>query len=87
MTAKFISNECAIRLFAHDALIYTTGYASREIGDRLNEQIIKIEEWLEINRWTVNVNKTKVMLIRGIRKKTVEDVKDNVKVKLQNVIL
>jgi len=47
--AKIISNECAIRLFADDALIHTTGYANREIGDRLNEQIIKIEEWLEIN--------------------------------------
>jgi len=66
---KVINNECVIRLFADDALIYTTGYANREIGDRLNEQIRKIEEWLEINRLTVNVNKTKVMLIRGIKKK------------------
>jgi len=81
---KVINNECVIRLFADDALIYTTGYASRDIGDRLNEQIKKIEEWLELNRLTVNVNKTKVMLIRGIRKKTVED---NVKIKLQNVRL
>lgn len=79
-----INDECEIRLFADDALIYTTGYASEEISDRLNEQIKKIEKWLEINRLSVNVNKTKVMLIRGIRKKTVED---NVKVVLQDTIL
>jgi len=30
--AKIINKECAIRLFADDALIFTTGYASREIG-------------------------------------------------------
>ena len=71
-------------MFADDALIYITGHASKEISDRLNKQMVKIEEWLEINRLTVNVNKTKVMLIRGIRKKTVED---NVKVKLQDTIL
>jgi len=35
--ANIISKEWAIRLFADDALIYTTGYASRKIGDRLNE--------------------------------------------------
>lgn len=41
---QIINGECEIRLFADDALIYTTGHASKEISDRLNEQMKKIEK-------------------------------------------
>lgn len=64
-----VKDNCAVRLFADDALIYTSGFSSQEISDNLNKQLLKIEKWLEINRLVVNVNKTKVMLIRGCRKK------------------
>jgi hypothetical protein len=79
-----INDKCAIRLFADDALIYTTGYSSIEINNNLNEQMVKVEEWLKINRLYVNVDKTKIMLIRGVRKKATED---NLKIKLQNKVL
>jgi len=46
--AGVISDECEIRLFADDALIYTAGYASREISDRLNEQVTVVEKWLRV---------------------------------------
>lgn len=48
-----------------------------EINDKLNAQMKKVEEWLKLNSLKLNVGKTKVMLIRGMRKKTVED---NVKI-------
>jgi len=41
--AGAILDGCKIRLFADDALIYTTGYSTREINDRLNEQMVKVE--------------------------------------------
>lgn len=66
---EVINDNCAVRLFADDALICTTGFSSQEISDNLNEQRIKVEKWLKINRLVVNINKTKVMLIRGCRKK------------------
>jgi len=81
--AEIINDNCAVRLFADDALIYT-GYSSFEISENLNEQMLKIEKWLDINRLVVNVNKTKVMLIKGIRKKVVES---NVVVKLKGQAL
>jgi hypothetical protein len=74
---EVINDRCAIRLFADDALIYTTGHSSIEISDNLNDQMVKIEKWMKINRLQLNIDKTKVMLIRGIRKKTTED---NIKV-------
>jgi len=81
---KVICDNCEIRLFADDALIYVTGYSSQEINESLNKQMKKIEEWLNINRLQLNVSKTKVMLVRGIRKKVSES---NIKVKLDNTVL
>lgn len=56
-----------------DALIYTTGESSKEINDKLNRQMEKVDEWVRINKLCVNVEKTKVMLVRGVRKKVKED--------------
>lgn len=81
---EVINDNCAIRLFADDALIYTIEYSSIEINNKLNEQIVRVEEWLRRNKLSVNVDKTKVMLLRGIRKKTKENY---IKVMLQNKVL
>jgi hypothetical protein len=81
---KIINENCELRLFADDALIYTTGYSSIEINENLNEQMAKVDKWLKINRLQLNVNKTKVMLVRGIRKKVSEN---SIKVKLENSVL
>jgi len=48
------------------ALIFAMGYFRQEINDRLNEQIVRMDDWLSRNRLYLNVRKTKVMLIRGI---------------------
>lgn len=78
---KIASNNCEIRLFADDALIYTAGNSSTEINERLNKQMEKIDEWIKINKLYINVEKTKVMLVRGIRKKVKEE---NIKIKLRS---
>jgi len=67
-----MNGDCFIRLFADDVLIYATGYSRQEINDRLNEQMIRLNDWLSRNRLYLNVSKTKVMLIRGIRRKVAE---------------
>jgi len=64
--------------------MYVTEYSSQEINGSLNKQMRKIEEWLNINRLQLNVSKTKVMLVRGIRKKRSEN---NIKVKLKSTVL
>jgi len=71
--------DCSIRLFADDALIYATGSSRQESNERLNEQMIRVEDWLR-NRLYRNVSKTKAMLIRGIRRKVAEQ---NFKVKFR----
>jgi len=41
---EMINNNCSIRLFLDDALMYTTGYSRREINDKLNKQMIRVDE-------------------------------------------
>jgi len=43
--------------------------------------MIRVDEWLSRNRLRLNLNKTKVMLIRGIRKKVAEG---DFKIKFRN---
>jgi len=44
---KVITDDCSIRLFADDVLIYATGYSRQEINGKLNEQMIRVDDWLE----------------------------------------
>ena len=81
---KYKKENCEIRLFADDALIYTTGYSSLELNETLNDQMKDIEVWLGINRLQLNVNKTKAMIIRGVRKKVAEC---NLKIILANKVI
>jgi len=67
-----MTDDCSIRLFADDALIYTTGYFRQKINGRLNEQMIRMDDWLNRNRLYPNVSKTKAMLIKGMRRKVAE---------------
>jgi len=69
---EVMTADCSIRLFADDALIYATGSSRQEINERLNEQMIRVDNWLSRNRLYPNVSKTKAMLIRGIRRKVTE---------------
>lgn len=67
---EVVKDGCEIRLFADDALINTIEHSSEEIDLKLNAQMKKVEDFrLKLNRLKLNADKTKVMLIRGIRKK------------------
>jgi len=55
---KVICDNCEIRLFADDALIYVTRYSRQKINESLNEQMKKIEaRELNINRLQLNAIK------------------------------
>jgi len=68
---EVMTADCSIRLFADDALIYATG-SRQEISERLNEQMIRVDDWLSRNRLYPNVSKAKTMLIIGMRRKVAE---------------
>jgi len=41
---EVMNGDCSIRLFADDTLIYATGYSRQEVNDRLNEQMVRVDD-------------------------------------------
>lgn len=68
-----------LSLFADDSGVFCSNSSFSNNADDLNSDIAMINEFLEINRLSLNVKKTKVMHFRVRRKKnqTIKDVKLN----------
>jgi len=60
--------ECNIKMFADDTIIYVRGGGSEEIEKKLNKVLLIVENWLNVNKLKMNASKTKFMIIRNIRK-------------------
>jgi hypothetical protein len=58
-------NECTIKLFADDTLIYVVAESSSLVDSKLNVSLQKLEKWMELNKLKLNVNKTKCMLLKN----------------------
>lgn len=60
--------ECNIKMFADDTLIYVSGESSADIEVKMNTVFNIIERWMNVNKLKMNASKTKYMIVRGIRK-------------------
>jgi len=60
--------KCNIKMFADDTLIYVSGDGSEELQNKTNRTFLTIEKWMNINKLKMNAEKTKYMIVRGIRK-------------------
>ena len=49
-------------IFADDTTLYTTLDTQEDINDILNDELVQINNWLKVNKLSVNVAKTKAML-------------------------
>lgn len=65
-----------IKLFADDTEIEATGKSIEEATSKLNEDLKLINEWLNINKLSLNYDKTKCMIIS--RNKIDENIQANV---------
>lgn len=74
---KACSEDCKIKMFADDTLIYVTGESSMEIERKMNVALNVMEEWMNANKLKMNAEKTKYMIVRSIRK----ELKGNITVK------
>ena len=64
-----------MQLYADDTVLYYFSSSIDAIQDSLNTDLIAIAEWLNVNKLTLNLEKSKFMLFGGERnkKKTSED--------------
>lgn len=60
--------ECNIKMFADDTIIYVKGGSSEEVEKKLNRVLPIVENWMNIKKLKMNAAKTKFMIIRSVRK-------------------
>ena len=59
---------CCASLYADDTVIYCYGSSSHEISDKLNRDLLAVANWLNAHKLTLNLEKTKCMLLGSNRK-------------------
>ena len=55
-------------LYADDTVIYCYGSSSQELTDKLNQDLVAVAKWLNEHKLTLNLDKTKCMLIAELRR-------------------
>jgi len=65
---KACSDKCNIKMVANDTLIYVNGDSSEELQNKVNRVFLIIEQWMNANKLKMNVEKTKYIIVRGIKK-------------------
>jgi len=60
------------RLYADDITLKLSGKTCYELNENVNNELIKVENWLKSNKLSLNFTKTKYLVIKPFRKKIFE---------------
>lgn len=63
-----VLDACNASLYADDTVIYCYGSSSLELTNKLNQDLLAVAKWLNEHKLTLNLDKTKCMLIGSNRK-------------------
>ena len=61
-------NHCSVTLYADDTVLYCYSSNIKDLENALNEDLSRIAPWLNRSKLTLNIEKTKTMLIGSDRK-------------------
>ena len=61
-------NHCSVTLYADDTVLYCYSANIKDLENALNEDLSRIAPWLNRSKLTLNIEKTKTMLIGSDRK-------------------
>ena len=62
------SEKLSFRIFADDTNIFISSSNSIELETLVNQEILKVKEWCDINKLTINLKKTNYMIIKSSKK-------------------
>ena len=63
------------KLFADDTVLTLTNLCPRLLNKKVNSKLVKIDEWLKLNKLSLNTNKTKFMVLTKQRSARHFDIK------------
>ena len=58
------SSEVTFRIFADDTNIFASGKNLNFLNQLMNSELRKVKEWCDINKLSINFNKTNFMIIK-----------------------
>ena len=73
-----VSDKLLPLLFADDTNVFLTGRNVTDLINSMNEELLKLVNWLQINKLSLNVSKTKCIMFCSQGKHCVSDVKVNI---------
>ena len=63
------SDKLSFRIFANDTNIFASSYKATDLEILVNQELVKIKEWCDLNKLSRNFKKTNYMTIRSAQKK------------------
>ena len=66
------TNKLDFHLFADDTALYLSDKDINNLEEKINTELLKIIEWLEINKLTLNVSKSNFVIFSVPQKKAVD---------------
>ncbi|EDO26716.1 predicted protein, partial [Nematostella vectensis] len=63
-----VLESCCASLYADDTVIYCYGSSSKQLSDNLNQDLLAVAKWMDDHKLTLNLEKTKCMLLGSNRK-------------------
>ena len=69
----YVSNKLFVLLFADDSNMFISGKNINEMMDTMNTEMIKVIEWLQANKLSLNLKKTHFIIFRRKRGKILMD--------------
>lgn len=59
----------SLRIFAGDTNIFAPSYKARDLKILVIQELLKVKEWCDLNKLSINFKKTNYMIIRSAQKK------------------
>ena len=73
------SNKLNFRIFADDTNVFAQSPSIQDLEKLINEGLVKIKEWCDLNKLSINIKKNNYMIVKSSKKKS-----GNINVKLPN---
>lgn len=63
------SDKLSFRIFADDTNIFASSKNAKELESTINQELVRVKNWCDINKLSINLQKTNYMIIKSPQKK------------------